>query len=109
MEFVKALDINELPMGQMKIVTLQGKTIVLINDNGAYYALNNKCPHLGGSLGNGELKGTMITCPRHGSSYDVITGKNIGYAKLGFVKIPVKDAETYPVKIDGNDILIGLP
>jgi len=109
MEYIKALELSELPVGQKKIVKLQGKAILLVNDNGTVYALNNKCPHLGGSLGDGELLGSMITCPRHGSSYEVITGKNVGSARIGILRIPVKDAETYPVKVEGNDILVGLP
>jgi 3-phenylpropionate/trans-cinnamate dioxygenase ferredoxin component len=108
MEYEKALDKNELPIGQMKIVTLQEKAILVINDNGTFYAINNRCPHMGGSLGDGELLGTMITCPRHGSKYEVVTGKNVGEAKIGILKIRVKDAQTYPVKVEGNDVLIGM-
>jgi 3-phenylpropionate/trans-cinnamate dioxygenase ferredoxin subunit len=108
MEYVKALDKNELPFGQMKIVTLQGKAILLVNDNGTFYAINNRCPHMGGSLGDGELLGTMITCPRHGSKFEVVTGKNVGAAKIGILKLNVKDAQTYPVKIEGNDVLVGM-
>ncbi len=107
MEYIKALELKDLPIGQKKIVTLKGMAILLVNDNGTVYAINNKCPHMGGSLGDGELRGTMITCPRHGSSYEIVTGKNVGAAKIGIIKVNVKDAQTYPVKVEGNDILVG--
>ncbi len=36
-----------------------------------YYAADNRCPHMGGKLSPGKLEGTVVTCPRHGSQFDL--------------------------------------
>lgn len=109
MEFVKVLTTAELPEGKMSVVIVGGKEVLLANVNGATYAIANKCPHLGGSLAKGSLNGSVVACPRHGAQFDLKTGKNVGNAKVVFMKMQVKDAQSYPVKVEGTDILVGVP
>jgi 3-phenylpropionate/trans-cinnamate dioxygenase ferredoxin subunit len=108
MEYVKAVKISELPENGMKIVSIGGKDILVVHAGGNYHAINNKCTHLGGSLGKGKLIGTAVECPRHGATFDLQTGKNLEKAKLGFIQMKLKDEETYPVKIEGDDIFVGI-
>jgi 3-phenylpropionate/trans-cinnamate dioxygenase ferredoxin subunit len=86
MEFVKVADTSTLPAGKMMMVTASGKEILLANVNGSYYAIANKCTHLGGSLVKGVLDGNVVTCPRHGSQFDVKTGQAVSGAKIGILK-----------------------
>jgi 3-phenylpropionate/trans-cinnamate dioxygenase ferredoxin subunit len=109
MEFVRVADKAELPANKMMIVVVGGKDVLLANVDGAYYAIANKCTHLGGSLAKGVLDGSIVTCPRHGSRFDVKTGKNVRGAKIGFIKMNVRDEESYAVKVEGADILVGIP
>jgi len=109
MEYVKVLDKAELPTNTMKIVVVDGKEVLLSNVDDAYYAIANKCTHAGGSLAGGVLKGSTVTCPKHGAQFDVKTGKAVGEAKIGFIKMKVKDEESYVVKVEGKDILVGKP
>jgi 3-phenylpropionate/trans-cinnamate dioxygenase ferredoxin subunit len=109
MEFVRVADKAELPANQMMIVVVGGKDVLLANVDGSYYAIANKCTHLGGSLAKGVLEGSIVTCPRHGSRFDVKTGKNVRGAKIGFIKMNVRDEESYAVKVEGADILVGIP
>jgi 3-phenylpropionate/trans-cinnamate dioxygenase ferredoxin subunit len=109
LEFVKVVDKAELPANRMMIVVVGGREVLLANVDGSYYAIANKCTHLGGSLGKGVLEGSIVTCPRHGSRFDVKTGKNIRGAKIGFVKMNVRDEVSYTVKVEGTDILVGIP
>ena len=88
--------------------TLNNKTVLLANVDGAFYALDNRCPHMGGSLADGNLEGATLSCPRHGAKFDVRTGKNVGGAKLAFIKAKVGDAKMFPVKVEGKDILVEL-
>lgn len=62
---------------------------------------------MGGSLFDGTLDGSRIICPRHGSIFDVTTGKAMQGAKILFFKANVRDIQCYPVKIEGDDLLIG--
>ena len=109
MEFVKVVDKAELPANKMMLVVVGGKEVLLANVDGSYYAIANKCTHLGGSLVKGVLEGSIVTCPRHGSRFDVKTGKSIRGAKIGFVKMNVRDEVSYTVKVEGTDILVGIP
>jgi len=109
MEFVKAADTSTLPAGKMTMVTAKGKDILLVNVDGAYYAIANKCTHLGGSLVKGKLNGYLVTCPRHGGTFDVRTGQAVTGAKIGVLKFNVKNEVQYEVKVEGTSILIGIP
>jgi 3-phenylpropionate/trans-cinnamate dioxygenase ferredoxin component len=108
MDFIKVADKSELPLNKMMMVTVGGKEVLLSNVNGSYYAIANKCTHLGGSLAKGSLSGSIVTCPRHGAQFDVKTGQAVGEAKIAFVKMKVKDEPTYEVKVDGADILVAV-
>jgi 3-phenylpropionate/trans-cinnamate dioxygenase ferredoxin subunit len=108
MAFVKIAEASQLQPGEMKSFPLENHTVLLVNVDGAYYALDNKCPHMGGNLSGGELDGATVTCPRHGAKFDVRTGTNVGNAKLAFIHVKVGDAKPYPVKVEGNDILVEL-
>lgn len=108
MSFVKIAKIDMIPAGEKMSFPLDGKKILLVNVEGAIYALDNKCPHLGGALSGGDLDGATLACPRHGAKFDVRTGKNVGDAKLAFIHVKVGDATVFPVKVEGQDILVEL-
>jgi 3-phenylpropionate/trans-cinnamate dioxygenase ferredoxin subunit len=109
MEYIRVASKAELPANKMIMVVVGGKEILLSNIDGSYYAIANKCTHFGGSLVKGSLEGSIVTCPRHGARFDVKTGQAVGDAKIAFVKMKVKDEERYPVKVDGTEILVGIP
>jgi 3-phenylpropionate/trans-cinnamate dioxygenase ferredoxin component len=109
MEYVRVADQAELPLNKMLMVVVRGKEVLLANVDGSYFAIANKCTHAGGSLAKGSLDGSIVTCPRHGSRFDLKTGKNVRGAKIGFIKINVKDETSYTVKVEGTDILVGIP
>jgi 3-phenylpropionate/trans-cinnamate dioxygenase ferredoxin subunit len=108
MEFIRVADKAELPVNKMILVVVGGKEVLLANIDGSYYAIANKCTHLGGSLSKGSLEGSIVTCPRHGARFDVKTGQAIADAKIGFIKMGVKDEESYSVKVEGTDIFVGM-
>ena len=109
MEFVKVLEAAELSNNQMVMVVVGGKEVLLANVDGSYHAIANKCTHLGGSLAKGVLEGSIVTCPRHGAQFDVKTGEAVGEAKIAFMKMGVKNEERYVVKVEGTNIMIGIP
>jgi len=108
MQYVKVAQTNEVKDGEKKEITIDNKVLLLTNIQDTYYAIDNKCPHMGGSLYEGNLDGYTITCPKHGSVFDVRTGEVIKSGKIVFIKVKVKDTQTYPVKIEGTDIFIGI-
>jgi len=108
MVYVKIARITDLQPGEKKKLALGDKTILLANLDGACYAIDNTCPHMGGSLADGKLEDTRITCPRHGSVFDLRDGKLVESGKLFLLKIKVADVPSYALKIEGEDILIEL-
>jgi 3-phenylpropionate/trans-cinnamate dioxygenase ferredoxin component len=108
LEYVKVAETPLLPPGKMMLVVAKGKEILLANVGGTYYAIANKCTHLGGSLSDGKLEDGIVTCPRHGSKFDVRTGMNVGEAKIAFIKTKPKDEVRFEVKVEGTSILVGV-
>ncbi len=96
--FVKVTAVSEVPAGQGKVVEVQGKQIALFNVNGKFCAIDNICVHRGGPLGEGDLDGTVVTCPWHGWQYDVTTGVS--------PVNPAAKVQSFPCKAEGNDILV---
>jgi hypothetical protein len=63
MEYIRVADIADLPANKMITVVVKGQEVLLANIDGAYYAIANKCTHLGGSLSKGVLDGNVVKCP----------------------------------------------
>jgi nitrite reductase (NADH) small subunit len=98
-EFHKVAQLSEVPVGQSKLVMLNNKAIVLFNIDGKLYALHNLCPHEGGPLNEGRVKGHVVACPWHDLAFDVRNGQGIdggGYC-----------VGSYEVRLEGSDIMVG--
>jgi nitrite reductase/ring-hydroxylating ferredoxin subunit len=108
MNYVSVAGVSDVPPGQMKTFKAQGKEVLLVNLDGKFHALNNKCPHAHFPLGNGKLSGCVVTCPMHHAQFNVETGKNLEDAKVLFIKMKVKDASCYSVKVEGDNVLVSL-
>ena len=104
MSFIEIAKVEEIPEGQMKLFTIGDKNILIVNFEGIYYAINGRCTHMGGDLSKGKLEGKVVTCPRHGSQFDVTTGTCIGGPKIGFIKLKAKDEAFYEVKVEDKSI-----
>ncbi len=108
MRYVKVTSADQLPPGGKQKVTLEGKTLLLTNVDGAVYAIDNRCPHMGGSLFEGKLEGETITCPRHHTVFNVKTGAVVQNGSIAFLHLKVADTRAYPAKIEGGDVLVGV-
>ncbi len=101
-DFVAIGPVQELGAGKRLYVEIDERQIVIINLAGNYYAIADVCSHDDGPLGDGNIEGFEIICPRHGARFDICTGKVL--ALPAFVDIPA-----YPVRVVDNQIEIGLP
>jgi 3-phenylpropionate/trans-cinnamate dioxygenase ferredoxin subunit len=101
-EYLEIAPASELPNGERLFVEIEGKAIVVFNIAGQFFAIGDVCTHDNGPLGDGDLEGFNIVCPRHGGEFDVRTGK--------VQQMPaVVDIPAYPVRVAGGMIQIGLP
>jgi len=106
MTFQPVAKTTDLQPGTMKSVAAGGKKLLLAYVDGAFYAMQQRCPHLGGNLARGKLKGKTLTCPLHKATFDLASGEVIDVAHLLFLKFKTKQAATYPVRIDGDAVLV---
>ncbi len=113
MEYLEVLKTSELQNGEMRSVSARGKEILLARVDDDFYAAQNVCPHLGGKLARGALKGTVVTCPRHASQFDLKDGRVVRWTdwsgpKLSISRVfrPPRPLEIYPVKTEGDRVLI---
>jgi nitrite reductase (NADH) small subunit/3-phenylpropionate/trans-cinnamate dioxygenase ferredoxin subunit len=97
MPFVKAVAVSEIPPGQAKQVSVQGKTLALFNLNGTFYAIDNECPHRNGPLAEGMVEGNEVVCPWHGARFDICSGTNLSPPARQGVK-------SYRVHVVGADV-----
>ena len=100
--FVKVAEVGDVPPGTGKCIEAGGKQIALFNVAGAFHAIDNTCLHRGGPLGEGELEGTVVTCPWHGWQYDVTTGRNVMDPDIGLAQYEV-EIENGVVKVTLGD------
>ena len=90
---------GDVPEGQVRVFEAGGRSIALCNVGGTFYAVDNLCTHDNGPLGEGRLSGDLVECPRHGAKFDVKTGAVRAFPA-------VRPIKTYPVQIQGEEVLI---
>ena len=111
--YIEAGKTGEFGDGIKKRVVVGGREILLARVGGHFYAVGNSCTHMGGELAAGRLEGTVITCPLHGSQFDITDGHNVRWLKgKGFISIvgkilkPPRSLPSYNVRIDGDSIMV---
>lgn len=111
-----ACRVGDIAPGERLITVLNGKSIGLFNIEGKFFALHNRCPHVGGNLCQGPLTGTtlpstnrqfvygyegrILRCAWHGWEFEVETGQCLADPKL--------KARTYPVTVEGDAVMVHL-
>jgi 3-phenylpropionate/trans-cinnamate dioxygenase ferredoxin subunit len=94
--------VDELPTGERLFLDIGELPIVVFNIAGDYYAIADVCSHDDGPVGDGELDGYEIKCPRHGARFDVRTGEVLSLPA-------VVDIPAYPVRVTDGRIEVGVP
>lgn len=95
---VENVSLNELKPGGVKVCKLGDLDIAICNVDGKLFAVQDVCSHDDGPLGEGELDGCQIECPRHGARFDVTTGKALSLPAvlpIPTYKVTVRDGEIY--------------
>ena len=101
MEFVRVATVGEIEPGRAKRVEVGEEEIAVFNLDGEYYAIGDTCSHEEASLSEGDVFGDCVECPLHGAQFDITTGKNLTLPA-------VSPVPSYPVKVEGDAILVGL-
>ncbi|MGN6333751.1 MAG: non-heme iron oxygenase ferredoxin subunit [Motilibacteraceae bacterium] len=99
MSFTKACPLAEVAEGTAKAVVVDGKPVAVVRSDGELYAIHDVCSHANVALSEGEVEDGTIECWLHGSRFDLATGRPTGLPAT-------KPVPVYPVKIDGDDVLV---
>jgi nitrite reductase/ring-hydroxylating ferredoxin subunit len=90
---------KDLPPGQRQCVEVEGHHVILFNQGGELFAIENVCPHAGLPLADGALAGRTLICPYHGYCFDIKSGKNVDYED----DIPVR---TFAIREENGELQI---
>ncbi|MFW6151240.1 MAG: Rieske (2Fe-2S) protein [Chloroflexota bacterium] len=111
----EVMGVDELEEGQMRCLVIDGQELLVARGGGTFYVADNKCPHMGSKLAQGKLEGTVVTCPGHGSQFDLKDGSIVRWTdwsglKLGLSKVLKAPTPlvTYPVKVEAGRVLAEL-
>lgn len=96
-EFVTVAKTSEIQPGQREVFGIGRKWIAVFNVDGTYYAIEDVCTHDDGPLAEGDLEGCVISCPRHGATFDIRDGKVLSAPA-------VVDVPSYEVRVEGDEI-----
>ncbi len=100
-EFITVAKTSDIGTGMAKGFTVNGTRVMVANVGGKYYAVEDRCTHLGAMLSTGLLLGNTIMCPAHGARFNIASGAPLAPP----AKLPVK---TYEVRVSGEDIEVKL-
>jgi 3-phenylpropionate/trans-cinnamate dioxygenase ferredoxin component len=91
--------VSEIEPGQAKAFRVDDVDVLVCNVGGSFYAIEDVCTHDGGRLDQGIIEGSIVTCPRHGATFDVTTGEALTLPAV----MPVM---TFAVRINGEEIYV---
>jgi 3-phenylpropionate/trans-cinnamate dioxygenase ferredoxin subunit len=101
-EYYAVASVDDFPNGERLFVEIGDQPIVVFNIAGKLFAIGDVCSHDNGPLGDGDLEGYEVVCPRHGAQFDVRTGQ--------VTRMPAgTDIPAYPVRIVDGNIEVGVP
>jgi len=114
--YTEAGRMSELKDGTMNKVIVNGTEILLARSGDRVYATDLLCPHLQADLSEGTLQGFIITCPLHHSQFDLRDGNVVRWTDLSGTILryasktrPPRPLKCYPVRIEGDMILVSVP
>jgi nitrite reductase/ring-hydroxylating ferredoxin subunit len=97
---VFAAKLSEVPNFGKKVVTVNGRELLLINIKGQIFACENECPHQGSPLQAGIVKDNYLSCPRHGYRFDLTSGRCLDH--------PEFTLQVFPAELRGSEIFVDL-
>jgi nitrite reductase/ring-hydroxylating ferredoxin subunit len=101
-EWITVASTGDVPEGEMIGATVDGVDLLVANVGGQYRAIGAVCTHEGGPLADGDLYDGIVTCPWHGSEFNVETGE---------VETPpaTEPQSVYEVRVEGDEIQVAKP
>jgi 3-phenylpropionate/trans-cinnamate dioxygenase ferredoxin component len=97
----RTISTDAVPAGEARVAYAGDRSLAICNVDGEIFAIDNRCTHDNGPLGEGKLDGDQIECPRHDARFDVRTGHA--------TRLPaVRPVKTYPVRVEKGIVCVDL-
>lgn len=100
-EFVTVAKVGAIPPGKGDTFAVNGRLIAVFNDAGNYFAIDDLCPHMGASLGAGDVEHGMVACPWHAWRFRICDGT---WCDNPRIKI-----DAFEVRVVGDEIQVLAP
>jgi 3-phenylpropionate/trans-cinnamate dioxygenase ferredoxin subunit len=101
--FIEATSTDGLEPGMMREVEVDGHRLLVARVGDAYHVTDARCPHLGGHLADGVLVGTVVTCPRHHSQFDLTDGSCLRWTDWTGAVLSVAELAKHPRPLRAYD------
>jgi 3-phenylpropionate/trans-cinnamate dioxygenase ferredoxin subunit len=99
--FIAVAKITDIPPGTIKSFDVNGEQVLIANWQGTLFATQDLCTHDNGTLSDGAFVDGEIECPRHGGRFSAQTGAATQMPAM----FPIR---TFPVKVDGENVLVAI-
>jgi 3-phenylpropionate/trans-cinnamate dioxygenase ferredoxin subunit len=113
-DYTDVLGVDELADGAMTDVEVGDDKVLLARVGETFFSSQGRCPHMHGHLAKGKLDGTVVTCPRHGSQFDLTDGHVVRWTdwqgvveEVGEVLRHPRPLRMYDVRVENGRVLIG--
>jgi 3-phenylpropionate/trans-cinnamate dioxygenase ferredoxin subunit len=114
-DLIEISNVNGLKDGYIKTVSVNGRELMVTKVGDSFYCAEARCPHMSGDLSKGALNGTILTCPLHGSQFDLKDGSVVRWTDWTGIKASISRAfkaprplKTYPVKVEGDKVFVSV-
>jgi len=94
----RVASVDDLEDGESLLVEVGEKRIAVFRHDGEVFAIDDECPHRGGSLHEGPVQDHIASCPWHQWQFDIRTGVS--------PVNPLSSVSTYPTRVDGQDLFV---
>jgi 3-phenylpropionate/trans-cinnamate dioxygenase ferredoxin subunit len=100
--FATGLAASDVAPGSVRVVEVEGRSLCVgLTEDGEWGAIDNVCTHDGGVLGEGELDGDAVECPRHGGRFDLFSGRVVALP-------PVRPVTAYATRVEDGQVVVDL-
>jgi len=100
--YVRVGKASDVPAGRAEVFDVEDRKIAVFRLEDGFFAIEDICTHDGGPLAEGEIEEDQVICPRHGARFNIKTGAALTLPA-------VTPVDSYPVRVEGNELFIGLP
>ncbi|QGJ68466.1 Ferredoxin subunit of nitrite reductase and ring-hydroxylating dioxygenase [Planctomycetales bacterium 10988] len=98
---IKVAKVSEIPASGILPVEVEDQFLIIVHQDGEYFALEDQCSHAAVPLSDGNLEEGAIVCPMHGAKFDIRSG-------AALTMPAIRPIQSFPVKVEDDDIYIAL-